>query len=231
MFILRWVKRFWDRWPPGLFVAMLGLLAALFPLVASATMPPREKFFWASGFASLVILESFAILKERAKQEKALADQQVGLNNIRDASEEHMKSMMRLLLTRNESSDSLKTRALKLSEAILDFVYQRLQNAPPQPGYPEILMIGLDTETWSEKFFANQAKMNAASRYEFDTLAIYRERFASKALAILGEFKAKGAVDDSLDYSAAVPAGSQIIKIVGQRIGELAERLEPAESA
>lgn len=231
MFLLRRIQQLWDRWPPGVFVAMLGVLAAIFPLAARPDMSTREKFVWASGFAALMVLESWAIFKERSKQERALADQMKSLNDIREASEEHTKSMLRLLMAGNSPADSLKSRALKLSEAILDFIYQRLQNAPA-PLYPtEILILEPDTNAWNKRFQETMQRQGAAFTYESNTLAMYRERFLPKVLAILGEFQEQGVADDWLHQLAGNPTGSNFIKMIGQRLGEIAELLVAVNKA
>ena len=223
-----WILRFWDRWPPGLAVAMLGLLAALFPLIASGDMSTRERFFWAAGFASLVILESRAILKERAKTERATAEQMRSLEGLRAAADANHTAVIRLLIDRFTPVDDLKTRALTLSESILDFVYQRLQNAPRQP----IDLFSYERHNRTLIFdpvFDQTRERSATVEYEVETTRLYRERFGEKARVVVAEMAARGLSDEVLDGLLATPLYfSQItsmVRDVGERIGQLAERI------
>jgi hypothetical protein len=223
-----WIRRSWNGWPPGLAVAMSGLAAALFPLVASEHMSTREKFFWASSFAFLVILESWAILKERSKTERATADQMRSLEALRAASDANHNALLRMLLDRFSPVDDLKTRALILSEAILDFVYQRLQDAPKKP--TDFFSYERNNRTLVfDTIFDQSSERMATLQYENETARIFKERFTERAKVIVAEMARRGLNDDALDGLLSTPPKlswiTSMMTELGERLGQLAERI------
>jgi hypothetical protein len=226
------VGELWDRWPPGLAVAMLGLLAAFFPLFASEHMTTRERFLWAAGFASLVILESWAILKERSKTERATADQMRSLEALRTASDANHNALLRLLLDRFSPVDDLKTRTLILSEAILDFVYQRLQDAPRRP--IDLFSYERNNRTLIfDTVFDRSSEQMATVDYESETTRIFKERFMERTKAIVAEMARRHLHDDSLAGLLSTPpqllwTASRMTE-VGERLGQLAERITASD--
>jgi hypothetical protein len=191
-------------------------------------MSTREKFLWAAGFAFLVILESWAILKERAKTERAAAEQMRSLEGLRTAADANHTAVIRLLIDRFTPVDDLKTRALTLSEAILDFVYQRLQNAPRQP--TDFFSYERHNRTLIfDPVFDQTRERSASVEYEVETTRIYRERFGEKARAVVAEMAARGLSDEVLDGLLASPLYfswiTSMVRDVGERIGQLAEKI------
>lgn len=104
---------------------------------------------------------------------------------------------------------SLKERAVHLSADILSFLTQRRAGEPPLP----------KRETWDQD-------VQASIRYSQQTMSIYSETFGAKVIAIHDELASKGITDKELDSFYEHPTNPIGIRIVGEHIGALAERLQ-----
>jgi hypothetical protein len=191
-------------------------------------MTTREKFLWASSFAFLVILESWAILKERSKTERATADQMLSLEALRTASDANHNALLRLLLDRFSPVDDLKTRTLILSEAILDFVYQRLQDAPRRP--IDFFSYERNNRTLIfDTVFDQSSERMATVDYESETTRIFKERFMERTKAIVAEMARRHLHDDDLGGLLSTPPQllwtTSMMTEAGERLGQLAERI------
>lgn len=105
-------------------------------------------------------------------------------------------------------AQDLKTRALLLSAEILRFLAERQQQEPPMPR----------PETWNND-------VDAMIRFHRETMSLYSQRFASRVIAFRDAFAQGGLVDRELDSFYEHPTNPIGIRIVGERIGALAEKL------
>lgn len=222
----------WRKWPPGICISALALAAAIFPIVTPSELTPFDKTKWIAGLGFLLVLELVIIFKERKRQDKEFADDQVrrdaahleqlkSIEGMRIMTDARLTSLLRIAAASNDPVEGLKKRALQLSDSILEFIQNRLQETPDQP-YPIQSYVMSTTPNQPYLYVDPYAK---TLKFDQDTLAFYRARFSAKVEAILREFATQGIVDDWLNTYYATPAGSQIILMIGQRIGNLTERL------
>lgn len=231
---MRFLRNLWHRWPPGVCIALLGLLAAIFPIFATATMTPWEKAMWSGGFFALMLLEVIIIFKERARQNRAYAldlkrqdeahvEQMKRIEEMRALADARTASILRLAGSINDPIEGLKKRALQLSDSILELVYSRMQAAPAKPTPLEVF-----TSATSTPFGQLPPDLYGKSlQYEIETAAFYNSRFDERVAAILREFAAQGLVDEWLNGLCAAPKTDWSIRMIGERIGSLAEMLAP----
>jgi hypothetical protein len=222
--------------PPGVAVVMLGMAAAAYTLIPSEwPNTPAARALWISAFCVLGVAEILAIFRERSNQNKDFALER-DLNQsrfertmerfeqIRRASESHNQSLLRLMQTINDPAQSLKKKALELSESILDFVYLRIQGQP-QEGPPMPLAAFARPKGLGQSFIPTPT-FSMYMKYDRDTLLHYGERFSVKVAAILEELAKHGFVDDVLDKRSKDLRYASDIMTIGERLGKLAERIE-----
>jgi len=102
----------------------------------------------------------------------------------------------------------IKVRAKVLSSELLQFVSERLKGEPPSP----------KRASWDKD---NEAHI----RYFEETMTQYSEKFGVRVIATHRELAESGITDSELDtryQSATNPLG---IRLIGERIGALAERI------
>jgi hypothetical protein len=210
------IRDYWYRFPAGVSIAMMGLLAAAYPIFAPDPIPPREKAVWVACFFALMCLEIVVIFKERGRQDQSFLAQIAKLDEIRSAYDAHSVALERL--RRSVKSGSLRDRALRLSESLLEFVHDRLENQPTMLG------------TWLNRTKSRAAGVlgsgNDVLRYHQETLSIYLERFSWNVLGVIEDFENHEIVDENLRNAANSPANTGDIFFIGQRIGELAEDIK-----
>ena len=114
--------------------------------------------------------------------------------------------------------------ALELSKSILDFVYERTQNAPAAPT-PAFGFIG-EPKAWLTEMQVVSQQKDACGRYESDTLGMYGYRFMRQVTGLVGALKHMGLSDEALDAVVDNPQTSAHVKIIGRCLGELADRME-----
>jgi hypothetical protein len=217
--IAREISPAFIRIPPGVCIAMMGLLAALYPILTHDSISPREKAIWVSGFFLLMVLEIRILYKERARQDHALLGQIRKLDEIRNAYDAHAIAIERL--RSSVKSESLRDRALRLSESILEFVHTRLVGEP-EGGTLPIAFAGMRAQKFANAYASIFPSAEVLS-YRETTLAIYVDRFSWNVLGVLGDFEARKIVDDKLRDAAGAPNDAGTILYIGQRLGELAE--------
>jgi hypothetical protein len=216
----RFIVQLWNKLPPGASIAMMGLLAALYPILAVEPIPPREKALWIVGFFTLMCIEMFVIVRERARQDQSLLVQIARLDAIRSAYDAHAVSLERV--RRSVKNGSLRDRAAHLSESILEFVHDRLENEP-KPLSP---LAG----RWlrgSARPLGNTVNISGDTTnifvYHQETVAVYKERFSCTVLGVIEEIEALNIFDEDLRASADSIGDVTDIQFVGRRLGEMAE--------
>ncbi len=198
--------------PSGGFIAALGLLVA----VVSLFRPTERRWFKALlifFFFSLTVVE-MVVLKHQQDvsqgQYTALLThfQQVEttLNSLLVAQQRLARIEARPKAITPEST--LKQRAATLSVDILNFLVQRNSNEPSLPR----------PETWGQD-------TDRMLRYFKGTMDLYSKQFGARVIAIRNQFAQQGLTDKELDQFYEHPTNPIGIRIVGERIGALAEQL------
>lgn len=103
----------------------------------------------------------------------------------------------------------LKRQATKLSAEILQFLTDRQVGEPPIPR----------PSTWEQD-------MQAQIKYMQQTIAFYSQMFAPRVIAMHDELAKQGFRDGQLENFYEHPTNPIGIRIVGERIGALAERIK-----
>lgn len=116
-------SRVWNGLPPGVFIAMMGLLAALYPILSREPLSPLNKAIWTVVFFALMVLELVVIFRERRKQDAVFLSQVARLDAIRNAHDAHGLALERI--KNIVKTDGVRTAALRLSESLLEFVQRR----------------------------------------------------------------------------------------------------------
>ncbi len=117
---------------------------------------------------------------------------------------------------------SLKDRALKLSESLLSFIYERINSRRPF----EItinLIPGVAQNVQEEMLRSPEWKRFEA--YEKNTVEEYNVRFSKKVMEIRDEIATIGFPEGQLSFLYHDPKNSEDIRLIGQRIGELADKI------
>lgn len=230
----------WNWWPPGVCVAMLGVLAAISTIFATATVTLVEKAVWTFVFFMLMSVEVVVIIKERTKQDRQYAEDRERQNkthleqikqiqDMRSASDAHNTSVMRLLLVANDPSSGLKKQTLQLSEAILDFAFTRLQQRPQPAGVPFYMTIGQTMEAgWKQMAEASAASARLLE-YDAETIRRFRQNFGERTRRMVNELTAQGYTSDVLtQLLGEISAGNapeSFVRMVGETLGALAENV------
>ena len=234
-FLTRTVGVVWEKWPPGVCIAALALDAAIFPIVTPSELTSVDKAKWMTGLGFLLVLELVIIFKERRSQDRAYAadrerqdkahiEQLRQIEEMRAASDSRTASMIRLAMAINDPVEGLKKRALQLSDSILEFIYSRMQAAPPE----EPMFVSYNLIQTESTFPLINSYVNKSLAYQADTVKFYESRFPEKVGSILAEFAEKEVVDDWLNGLCATAKSDWSIRMIGERIGALAELLTPA---
>jgi hypothetical protein len=147
---------------------------------------------------------------ERRRDEKTWAEV---LGNLADlpkltAAAVMAQSMLHLAVSTSPTPNSLKQRALTLSDEVLRFLLDRRAHEPPMP----------ERATWHRD-------TKAMIGYVGETMARYSLRFASRVIATRNELVAAGLSDPELDSFYEHPTNPIGVRIVAERIGALAQGL------
>jgi hypothetical protein len=107
--------------------------------------------------------------------------------------------------------DKLKRDATLLSQEILQFLTDRVR------GEPSLVPGGTDAE-W---------KQNTESYllYSRDTMSLYSQQFAARVIATRNAFAERGLTDKELDSIYEHPTNPIGIRMVGEHMGALAEKI------
>jgi len=108
-----------------------------------------------------------------------------------------------------QTQQALKERAKELSKEILEFLADRERSAPRLP----------QKETWN-------IDTELMLRHLKETMNQYSIKFASRVITIRNEFSSLGLIDEELDKFYEHPTNFIGIRIIGERLGALAEQLK-----
>jgi hypothetical protein len=213
--MLESLHHIWGVIPPGTFIAILGFLAAIMAFFD----PPKKGFkrFVLIVFLFLLMVgEIFVLRREQRIGEDHftyVAQRFDNTDKLIKANQEAQARVAALppITTVKHISPTLelKRKATILSAEILHFLTDRQANEPSLPR----------PETWKQD---TQAMIS----YMQQTLALYSETFGSRVIAVHDEFARQGLRDGQLDSDYGHPTNPIGIRIVGERIGTLAEKLK-----
>ncbi len=211
------------HWPfcPGVFIAILAVMAAL---VTFWERPPRlVRVFFTFIFLALMWCEVWMMSKDRAAHDLAERNLRKTEQEHFDQTMGHFTDLQKLFLSSNKAQaqvvrnihlpeESLKKRASQLSSQIFSFLTDRKVNEPltPMPRTQEEISSHFD----------------ALVRYGTQTLALYKETFQTRVVAIHDEFARLGLRSAQLDQFYQVPTNQFGIEYVASGMGALAERLK-----
>ena len=110
-----------------------------------------------------------------------------------------------------------KEKALLTASSILDFVVGREKGSPPYPSSD-------DAAAWSKE----QGILRA---YDAQTLKLFREGIGKDAISTHDQLLRRGLQDPALDRLYIDPGTTAGIKVIGQKLHDLAEKLPPDEQS
>jgi len=219
------------HWPfcPGVFIAVLAVLAAA---VTFWEKPPRlVKVIFTFIFLILMSCEVWMMSKDRnahdiAEQTARDTERQhfeatmTRFENLQRTSEDLKEAKIRVQRIAAKPVESLKKRALVLSENILQFLADRAQTQP---------QFGLTRYNTREETTAGMARESQEyERYTKETGSIYLSRFGVQVAEILGELKARGIDIGSSELKciwAADVGNTLTLRECGVNLGLFGERL------
>ena len=234
----------------------MALLAAYYAIFVTPPLSRGEKVAWILGLFALFVLELTVIVKERARQDreyvvqlKGIEESRVahmkGIEDLRSVAESRTAIFMQLAMSVNDPVNSLKGRALRLSEQILEFVYHRLEKQPTvEPPYPKTVSMAsllgprlpASYATGYELFERMNQQTQEALAYNNETIEIYRGRFERPLRQLCDEMIKSGGVKDP-HYSwlhrvrDTVPTTLVEMKALAQGIGQVAGEMQTHSSA
>jgi hypothetical protein len=185
----------WRRLPPGVFIAMMGLLAALYPIAVSEPIPPKEKAMWIALFFLLMVLEILVIFKERASQDRSFIDQLTRLDTLESLHRAQTAAIERVRHSVNDGS--LRDRALRLSESIITFTTKREEQMNRLP--PDHPMSGSSREMLADRY------------YRDSTVLQYHDKFDAELGDVGREFRARQIGDSRLDAAINSPDDLRVV--------------------
>ncbi|MFZ0912216.1 MAG: hypothetical protein WBQ76_16255 [Candidatus Korobacteraceae bacterium] len=227
----------------------MGVVAACYAIFATPPLSRGEKLAWTAGIFFLFALEIFVIFKERAKQDREHEEQirrieetrtvqLKSIEELRTASESRTTAMMRLALSVNDPINSLKARALRLSEQILDFVYRRMENRPQSSSTPygtmplSSLMFSGGTAEGRGGYLAVNDSLRDIQRstaYTAETNEIYQRRFSNQVRDICGEMMQNEIRTELREWltnvRGLVPTNLEDMRSIAEGIGQVAGEL------
>jgi hypothetical protein len=188
-------------------------------------MGAGEQVAWTILVFTLVCLEIRVAYQQRDKHDLELLQNRQQADNDRNLDQDRFEKVLARfdelqktqvalnqsaarLIQSNAPQESLKQRALRLSNEVLRFLVERQANEVPLPR----------AETWDRD---TQAMIG----YMQQTMALYSERFGARVIAIRNELATEGLRDQELDRFYEHPTNPIGIRIVGERIGALAQQL------
>jgi hypothetical protein len=114
----------------------------------------------------------------------------------------------------------------RLSVDLLDFIYARNKDAPPQSDYAPTY-IGSTTDMM-RRIQDSISAQTAFKKYESETLGIYRYKYARRSHRALKLLKDRGISNDFLNEHVVNPTSAETIKLIGHILLEIAESLDDA---
>ena len=202
--------------PPGVCVLFLGVEALVITLLPPDTLQKLSAKIPAIALCFLLAFGEISVLRHD-RQETFLQhkrDMQEIFGRFGGLHQDVLALQSNVSATQQARSlpaDSLKRRALDLSNEILQFLIGR--EVPP----------GYGQGGFGEGPYGGKASDTKA--YDQETLNIFYNVFQPRVLAIHGDFKRKGISDKQLDAEYAQPVNTYSIRAIAERIAALAEKL------
>jgi hypothetical protein len=208
---------------PGVAICVLGAAAAIMTWRAEKKPGIREKTLWTILIFVLMAVEIVAITHDRREQDTNHLAELTKQQGQFDQTMRKFTELQALILSSNKAQAqvvknaslpelSLKKRAADLSAKIFSFLTDRKVNEPLTP-------LPRTREEAAGHF-------DALVRYGNQTMALYKETFQSKVVAIHDEFARMGIRSAQLDQFYQVPTNQFGIEYVASGIGALAEGLK-----
>ena len=197
-------------------LAVIGVLASVRPPKTNDTSQIYVVISVLLAFAGVLLIAWQAHRSDQAQNDlTSKVDRLLGFVTPVATPPEKQKENLAELTKRVEQlerrkGDDLKTRAALLSAQILRFIADRERESPSLPR----------RETWSRD-------VDVMIRYSQETLALYSQRFGARVIALRNELAERGFADQQLDRFYEHPTNPIGMRIVGDRIGALAETLPP----
>lgn len=235
------ITRFLKVPQPGVPITMFAIISVAYTvLVERPSLTVKTAYIFSACL--LAGVEIIAIYRERDRQNKDYLEMQERQNQthlqqmqaigeMQQTAESKHDAVVRLLLAGNDPAEGLKKRALELSESLLNFVYERMQHAPKQPLY---YMMG--GSNWPNprnapnlvavNFQQEMQEMMEETTYRANTTQMFKDRFSKQIVQIKNEFSTRGLVDKQLE-AACSAVSYATLRIIAERLGVLAEQLEP----
>ncbi len=198
--------------PPGISIAVLAFVALF-----AALIPTERLKTWmraAVVFLSLllVFVEISVLTHNDATHKKEMSDLTSHFAFIEQILNDQRINSMRSRNANQRSPSSLKTRALDLSNEMLQFLVNR-QIAPS----------GYGQGGFGEGGFGGTATNDDA--YQMETVAMFNATFQDRVSAIRDALAKQGLKDSRLDSEYKAPINAYSIRTIAERIGAVAEKL------
>lgn len=204
---------------PGYCVALLGAEALIITLVPVKVMERRRLKVLAVILCFVLVVGEILVVKhdrtvssnEHAAEMRDVFKRFSGLHQDIVALQANMPiSQEARHETKSIPTDSLKRRAVDLSDEILRFLLSR--EVPP----------GYGQGGFGEGPFGGKS---ADAKYDSETLEQYFSVFAPRVTEIHDEFKKRGMTDDRLETEYAHTVNNYSIRAIAERLGVLARQL------
>jgi hypothetical protein len=205
-------------WPlePGICVTLLGVEALVITLLPVRFLDHKPVKFCAVLLCFVLAVAEILVVKRdrRETNEQHTHDMQEiffrfgGLHSDLVAIQANAPATQQ---SRSLPADSLKRRALDLSNEMLQFLVSR--EIPPgygQGGYGEGPFGGKPSDT---------------KQYDKETLGDYFKVFEPRVSDIREEFKKRGITDERLEAEYPNPVNTYSVRAIAERIGTMAKRL------
>lgn len=191
------------------------------------------------AFCTLGAAEIWAIYRERRRQNREFAnDRELSqarfeqtmerFEQVNQLSNAHGRVLVSLMENINDPAESLKNRALHLSESILNLLSDRIQLAPVvkrmSGGLLGVVGCFRTTDNFQETV-EFQNSLEQLMRYHAETVVIFGTRFSARVNEIKEELAHSGLSDVTLDSVYLHPANIQQIQVIGEHIGTLADKV------
>lgn len=203
---------------PGTAVCTLGVIAGIYALVPPEWLHPL-------GRSVGILLIIFLGAAELAAIRRADIVQNQRFESVLKLSNAHQQSILRLMQSINDPAEGLKRRALQLSESILNFAYDRMQDAPQTSitGQKMVPLYSLLKPSRVTTIYDPLKDVRESYAYEQETLTFYRQRFTAKVQSILREFSGHGIDTGAWQERNRELHSSPVIISIGEALGNMAE--------